>query len=273
MRGFGIMNTYNYFEEVNPNFRNSKFKITDRKDPDMISESLITDLVNAFLNNRKTPSGKTLKVASINQTKDENRRWYAKVQVFEEKEYNSTFGLTSDYIGASINWALASGVSNEEILKHISISRTLEGHLLFPTWYSTMNEKSWEVWPEGISINMAKGGSTGYYDRIDYTLLAIKNWYSSISVGNKLFDVIEKNRIWFELFCDFPNYVEFFKLESLLNKDGDIVDLTSYNPDNRTYDNVIRNDLDDSKIKLPQDNMLYERYIAGCNFFILSRKI
>lgn len=30
------MNTYNYFEEVNPNFRNSKFKITDRKDPDMI---------------------------------------------------------------------------------------------------------------------------------------------------------------------------------------------------------------------------------------------
>lgn len=92
-------------------------------------------------------------------------------------------------------------------------------------------------------------------------------------MGNKLFDVIEKNRIWFELFCDFPKYVEFFKLENLLNKDGDIVDLTSYNPDNRTYDNVIRNDLDDSKIKLPQDNMLYERYIEGCNFFILSRKI
>lgn len=44
--------------------RSSKFKITDRKDLDMISESLITDLVNAFLNNRKTPSGKTLKLKS-----------------------------------------------------------------------------------------------------------------------------------------------------------------------------------------------------------------
>lgn len=267
------MNTYNYFEAVNPNCKNSEFEIKNRKDPDMISKKLITDLVNAFINNKKTPSGQTLKVASIDQTKDKYKRWYAKVQVFDGKEYNSTFGLTSDYIGASINWALSAGVSNEEILNHILISRTLEGHLLFPTWYSTMNEKSWEVWPEGISINMAKGDRTGYYDRIDYTLLAIKNWYSSMSVGNKLFDVIEKNRIWFELFCDFPKYVEFFKLESLLNKDGDIVDLTSYNSDNKTYDNVIRNDLDDSKIKLPQDNMLYERYIAGCNFFIFSRKI
>lgn len=267
------MNTYNYFEEVNPNYRNSEFEIMDRKDPDMISEKLITDLVNAFLNNKITPSGKTLKVASIDQTKDKFRRWYAKVQVFDGKEYTATFGLTSDYIGASINWALLAGVSKEKILDHISVSRTIAGHLLFPTWYSTMSEKSWKDCSESISINMARGGRTGYYDRIDYTLLAIKNWYFSISVGNKLFDVIEKNRIWFELFCDFPKYVEFFKLEGLLNKDGDIVDLISYNPDNRTFDNVIRNDLDDSKIKLPQDNMLYERYIAGCNFFILSRKI
>ena len=53
-------------------------------------------------------------------------------------------------------------------------------------------EKSWEVWSESLLINIAKGGSTGYYDRIDYTLLAIKNRYSSISVGNKLFYVIEK---------------------------------------------------------------------------------
>ena len=265
------MYKYNYFKEVNPNFDKPEFDLKDRKDPDMSSEKLIKDLANIFVDNKQTPCGKTIKLASVEQTRDRNKRWYAKVQVFDVADYSCSFGLTSDYIGASINWAIESGVSKEEILKHLLVSRTLDGHILFPTWYSTKDERSWEKWPDGISINMAKGGKSGYYDRIDYTLLAIKNFYSTSTNGNKISHVIEKNRIWFELFCDFDKYVKYFKLESLLKEEGEIVDLTSYNLNTKTYDKVIEDDLDEARIALPKDELSYSRYIEGCNHFILSR--
>ena len=266
-----IIDKYNYFKEVNPNFNNSKFNLKDRRDPDMYSEKLIKDLSEIFAYNKQTPCGKTIKLASVEQTRDRNKRWYAKAQVFDGVDYSYSFGLTSDYMGASINWAIEAGVSKEVILKHLSVSRTLSGHILFPTWYSMKDERSWEIWPDGISINIAKGGKLGYYDRIDYTLLAIKNWYSTLRTGNKLFYVIEKNRIWFELFCDFDKYVKYFKLESLLKDDGNIVDLTSYNFTTKTYDKVIEDDLDEARIALPKDELSYGRYIEGCNHFILSR--
>lgn len=267
------MDKYNYFIELNPNFDKSEFDLKDRIDPDMSSEKLIKDLAYIFVQNKQTPCGKTIKLVSIQQTKDRNKRWYAKAQVFDGADYRCTFGLTSDYIGASINWAIEAEVSKEVILKHLLVSRTLDGHILFPTWYSTKDERSWEIWPNGISINMMKGGKSGYYDRIDYTLLAIKNWYSRLNNGNKLFYVLEKNRIWFELFYDFDKYVKYFKLESLIKDDGNIVDLTSYNFKTKTYERVIEDDLDEAHVALPKDELSYSRYIEGCNHFILLREL
>ena len=263
----------NYFEEVNQSWRTSEFKLDDREDPDMKSQKLITDLANTFCDNKKTPSGNILSVKNIEQTRqtrDQKKRWYAKVQVHDgNQNYIATFGVTADYIGASIHWAQEAGISQAEILDHIAISRTLEGHLLFPTWYSTKDgTKSWssnENTP--ISINIARGGEDTYFDRIDYTLWALKQWYSSASEETKLSADINKNRLWFELFCSFDDFIKYFKLESLLTENGDIVDLTSFNPNNNTFSAIIT---DESKIRLPQDSQ-YQNYIEGCNFFISSR--
>lgn len=258
---------YNYFKEVNPHWNNPKFNLKHRSDPDMDSKRLIGDLVNLFLNNRKTPSGNIVKLAACCQTKDANKRWYAKVQVFSpSNEYISSFGITSDYIGASVNWALEAGIEKDIILEHLSISRILAGHIVFPTWYSNPTEKSWDVYPEGISINIQKGGKSGYYDRIDCTLFAIKKWYSNQQ--SKLFETVEKNRDWFKLFSNFEQYVQFFYLDSLVVGDG-IVDLTSYNPETSSYDKILD---EDKNVELPQDGENYIKYIKGCEKFILRRQ-
>lgn len=259
----------NYFEEVNPNWRTSEFKLDDREDPDMKSQKLITDLANTFCDNKKTPSGNILSVKNIERTRDQRERWYAKVQVHDDSQnYIATFGVTADYIGASVNRAQKAGISQAEILDHIAISRTLEGHLLFPTWYSTKDGTSWNGNDKNdnkISINIAR--CSKYFDRIDGTLWALKQWYSSASEETKLSAVIKKNRLWFELFCSFDEFIKYFKLESLLTENGDIVDLTSFDPNNNTFSAIIT---DESKIRLPQDSH-YKNYIEGCNFFISSR--
>lgn len=262
------MEKYNYFKEVNPNFNMPNFDLNNRNDPDIESKNLICDLSEIFLNDKLTPSGDVLKVVKCCQTRDGNRRWYVKIQVFsEKKEYRCTFGITSDYIGASVNWALKAKVPNDVILEHLYKSRTINGHIIFPTWYSKLSERSWDIFPEGISINMAKGGESGYYDRIDYTVYAIKKWYSNQS--SKLYEVIEKNKDWFGLFCDFEEYIKYFNLEGLLDDNNNIIDLTSYSERTNSYDRIIEND--SSGVMLPTDRENYVKYIRGCTKFVSTR--
>lgn len=266
-----IMNDYNYFTEVNPDYEKPDFDLKKRKDPEYCSKKLIDDLSTIFLANKNLPCGNSIKLIGIEKTRDENRRWYAKIQLYDKtKNYICTLGITSDYIGASVNWGLEAGLSKDKIIKHLLISRTICGHIIFPTWYATKSEQSWKLYPEGISINMAKGGQFGYYDRIDLTLLAIKHWYSIPQQDGKLFETLKKNKIWFDQFCDFEQYTKYFRLEGLLKNKDNIVDLTSYNPETKTYDRVIGND---TPISIPQNEDSYNQYIKGCNRFILSRAL
>lgn len=264
------MSNYNYFEEVNPNWKDSTFDLNNRNDPDMKSRKLIKDLSDKFLNNKKTPSGKIIKVIDICRTTDTKKRWYAKIQVYSaDNRYLSTYGIASDYIGASVNWALTAGVQSKDILEHLYQSRRLCGHIIFPTWYFNFSEKSWELYPEGISVNMAKGGEKGYYDRIDYTLFAIREWYCNRN--SKLFSVIEKNRDWFELFCTFEKFVEYFHLQGLLDDNNNIINLMSYNEETKLYDKTIEEDAENTA--LPIDAEGYMKYIYGCNKFLLTRDL
>ena len=41
------------------------------------------------------------------------------------------FLLSSDYIGASVYWAVKAGLSEDEIVDFLRISRTLGGHIVF----------------------------------------------------------------------------------------------------------------------------------------------
>lgn len=190
------LDKFNYFAEVNPEYKKVDFDLYKRRDPEYCSKKLIEDLSDIFLRDKKLPCGNSIKLKGIKQTRDRNKRWYAEIQIYDkDKNYLCTFGITSDYIGASINWALKAGVTKNKIIEHLLISRTICGHILFPTWYVTRNEQSWGLYPKGISINMAKGGQLGCYDRIDFTLVAIKNWYSSLQQDGRLFETLEKNRI------------------------------------------------------------------------------
>ena len=259
----------NYFEIVNQNYWNEDFKLKNRVDPDMYCEELIKDLVGNFILAKSLPSGKLFtNKEQIAQTNDTSHSLYAEVQVFENKKRFATFRVTPDYIGASIYWAMKAGVADEEIKNHLKTSRLLAGHLLFPKWIATPSPYKvirWSDDPKG-TINTARGGVKGYYDRIDYTLFALKNWYEEKQ--SKLFDMIEKYEKWFNLFENFSNYIEFFKLKSLL-KGNNIVDLTSYDKDNDTYNNVIEND---SHVSIPSDRDSYINYMYGCERFIKLRQ-
>ena len=72
--------------------------------------------------------------------------------------------LGSDYIGCSSYWATKASVTSAELTNYLKISRTIGGHV---------------VWPRigNLSINPCRGGSRGFYDRLDLTLLDLKNWF------------------------------------------------------------------------------------------------
>ncbi len=262
-----IQEQYNYFEECNPTFYRDNFNLNTRADPDLDSKKLITDLTNFYFKNSKLPCDSYIKDIEIKQTNHEYKRWYATVRVYKDQNWNSTFGITPDYIGASIYWAQKAKVSNNKILEHLKISRTLPGHMLFPTWIKEINNKpSWELYKASdFSINMARAGCNGYYDRFDYTVFAIKEFMTG---GKKtiLTPTLERNKPWFDLFLSFENYACFFKLNGIINDVGEIYDLTSF--ENEVFNDTIK--LNDT-INIPNDENLYLKYMQGVQHFISNR--
>ena len=103
------------------------------------------------------------------------------------------FYLTSDYIGASIGWAIYKGISDKILNDYLNIARSIGGHILF--WRHT--DEKYACWckngdeyilvskddqiPYGykkITINTARGGSGGVFDRFDWTLIMLKEYYN-----------------------------------------------------------------------------------------------
>lgn len=258
----------NYFVKINKNYISDSFDLTNRIDPDMECKELIEDMMNLFMpSNLLLPSGNKVVLKSIERTRDKNKRWYAKVQLYDSSErYLKTFGVTSDYIGASVYYAQEAGLEQDEIINHLLVSRMLGGHLIFPTWFSTFDEKSWDLYPKGISINMAKGGPSGYYDRIDLTLYALKQYYNNLD--SKLENKMQENALWFQEFIDFPTYITFFKLDDIVDQSYNIYDLTSYDSEKKVYTRIIESD---GEVSIPNDKELYKRYVAGCEKLITLR--
>lgn len=140
---------------------------------------------------------------------------------------DSEFRLSSDYIGPSIYWAKELGIKDDKIIDFLKIARTLGGHIL---------------WPRGKqpTVNQAKAGSSGFYDRIDWTLLAIKIFYEIIKNENetsfiskckellplqvsdykqfkdkfkKIYDALKSHKLWFEKLETFNTFCDFYKLK------------------------------------------------------------
>lgn len=221
----GYMNTsVNYFEKANPNFMNENFSLSRRIDPDSLCKELYVDMGNIYCKNKELPNGNIIKIKEIVLRAGDKGDYYELVvRIYDELKWIATVGLGSDYLGPSIYWATKAGISTKQIKSFLKATRTIGGHILWPRWIKVGNNDF-----IGTSINNAKGGSKGFYDRIDLTLFDLKKWYSS-EQQCKLEFVFDKNKFWLQLFKNFECFIEYFHLNSVINKeDLSIRDLTSF---------------------------------------------
>ena len=229
--------TYNYLIEDSHKAFPSNFDIDTRTDPDRTSKALYDDLLNLFF------AKSQIKARNIEQ-----EDFYNKNSVFYTIFVNEDeFRLSSDYIGPSIYWARECGIKDDKIINFLKISRTIGGHIL---------------WPRGKqpTLNQVKAGNNGFYDRIDWTLLAIASFYEITSEKKnnqinfleacsnllpsevrhykqleskfkRVYKALQNHKSWFDSFGDFNNFCTFFNLkESFVDNECNIIPLTSLFP-------------------------------------------
>lgn len=219
------------------------FNLETRIDPDKCSEQLYDDIEKIFFSKEQLES---LKLNSI-----EN-----KCQNFNNGDFYTLFiddgkyRLSSDYIGASVYWAKQAGLSNEEIVECLMISRTIGGHMVFPRG-------------QGTTVNQARGGENSYYDRFDLTLLAIKKWY--LNDNSKINYAIENYSDWFTLFGTFDKFISFFWLEDFIYNES-IIDLVSSDLEKGLIIPLKR-----EEICIPSQKEEYKRYFNNSNKIIKDR--
>ncbi|OOR84970.1 DUF6994 family protein [Streptococcus pseudopneumoniae] len=249
-----LFDLYHYFPKG--------FSLYNRKDPDVCSKALYDDLCKMFFDD---DSKEKLKITSVcNKCQNFGNGDFYTLFIDKDK-----YLLSSDYIGASIYWARKAGLNDRIILDHLSISRTIGGHILFPRGGG-----------KSETVNTARGGKPrikngiykGYYDRFDLTLYAIKEWFAGNN-NSKIDYAIENYREWFELFFDddnckngFEKFVEFFKLEGFIYEQNKIIDLIKSDLENNQ---VVFLDKEDIRIASTEEE--YIRYMKNLNIIILER--
>lgn len=258
----------NYLFDLYPNFPND-FSLHNRLDPDCCSKDLYDDLRTTFFSEEQT------KLISISNIEIRQQRFGKSPAFYTMFVDGNTHLLSSDYIGPSVYWAAQAGLSEDEIINYLRISRTLGGHVVFPrgenshvTYYFPPNRFG-NTYP--MTINNARGGKKGYYDRFDLTLFALKQLFVDKEISNMLVKKAWLNYSdWFDLFKNdgngFKTFIDFFKLNDFVDKNYEVYDLTSYNSDTSSY-TLVRND----SSWIPDTLSGYRTYVAGVNHAIKLR--
>ncbi|MFA0814770.1 MAG: hypothetical protein ACC608_03160 [Anaerofustis sp.] len=185
MTNFDI--AYNYLiEDYAENFP-LNFCIDKRTDPDSISEKLYDDILKAFF--------------PKNYDAEKLEQQFGVKPKFYTIKLNNTTLLSSDYIGPSVYWSREKGVNDNKIRGFLKQCHTIGGHI---------------VWERGADlkykVNTSRGGSSGVYDRLDWTLLLLKIYLSDKDKKNF---IIEANKCIQEEFRNTKNINE--KFENLFN--------------------------------------------------------
>lgn len=141
--------------------------------------------------------------------------------------------LSADYIGPSTHWLSQLTDEREKMISLLNISRTIGGHIVWPRGFGQ----------DKLSINEARGGSKGVYDRIDWTLQLVKIFYkykgAFLSICQKIYkenfskykntfktmnNAFSYSIKWFELIGDFNKFCEKFKLKgSFVDNENNII--------------------------------------------------
>lgn len=73
------------------------------------------------------------------------------------------------------------------------------------------------IFPKTNSINRSKGMNHYICDRLDLTLECIRRYYNGEE--SPLYEVLSKNKMFFDLFVDFKGFVDYFLLQDLVSVD------------------------------------------------------
>lgn len=150
---------YNYLIEDSYEKMSRDFDIDNRIDPDSQSQKLYDDIISVYFSNDPN-------VVNWKQQYSKQPPFYT-IKVGDTKS-NVTL-LSADYIGPSVYWASQSGVQKEKIIDFLKKSRTIGGHI---------------VWERGLAngvetVNIARAGDKGVYDRIDWTLFLLREYLNT----------------------------------------------------------------------------------------------
>lgn len=199
-----------------------------------------------------------------------------KLKINKQSKYiylsdDSFVNYTTDYIGPSRYWMRAAGISEKETGEFLLITRTIGGHMIWPSKRKYVNVNGYE---DVTTINMARGGEYGVYDRIDFTLKEIMNYFlnKGFSYSARLYKAIENEKDFFAQYGTgingYKNFIDAFMLNGFV--------------DGKTYEplSLVTADFENGIYKLIEDNekardilekVNAAKYIKNNNYCIMRR--
>jgi len=162
------------------------------------------------------------------------------------------FRLSSDAFGHTYKNTkkmehIINQIPSEEIDSFFAVCSTIGAYILFPS--NKIDRK--------MTINGARGLSAKIADRFDLTLECIRLYYKNES--SPLGEVFQRYSDFFDLFCNFQSYVDFFLLQDLVTKNYDSINFWC---PFRSFDDP----------PLPSTVEEYQGYRRNLTHFILKRR-
>jgi len=119
--------------------------------------------------------------------------------------YLGSDAITHSYRNIKKMSHIISQVPSDKVNSLFSIGSTIGAYIIFPS-----NRRN-----NQMTINQARGVNPRIWDRFDLTLECIRLFYENKE--SPLYSVFQRYSDFFNLFCDFRGYVDFFLLQDLVS--------------------------------------------------------
>ena len=121
--------------------------------------------------------------------------------------YLGSDAITHSYRDTKRMAHVTSQIPSDKVNSLFSIGSTIGAYIIFPS-----NRKN-----NQMTINQARGVNPRIWDRFDLTLECIRLFYENKE--SPLYSVLQRYLDFFNMFCNFRGYVDFFLLQDLVSSD------------------------------------------------------
>jgi len=183
--------------------------------------------------------------------------------------------MTCDFIGPSQYYAEKQDITQSDILIYNIRTRVLGGHMVWPSMQISTN-----LHGEQTKKSINTGRASCFKDRIDYTLWALKTWYSpsnsNLNEETKAFkEILDGNSLWLHSFGEsddgYRGFIDFFVLNDFVTEETYIpYDLSSFR--DSKYSATITGLIKKSTEYVPQGKDAFQTLIDGCQYAIGKRE-